>query len=259
MSEDADPAAIGARLRHLRTLGAEGFDGPGLRFVEGLLSRAEALDGAARARLHARAVDRLGNLETRLEAARTEASTALHAARAAGADADGALAADFEAGEFSRLVREAQSRLSRARREDPGADRARALRLLREARERGLPLPEALAPEVAALEAESTPPPASVAASEDPDWRRTGDALSQALYREAAAEAHGAVAVARAADGVPEVHGPYNPEALAAQTLATLAALSPAYLRHVLRDLEDLGSLRRLPAPKPAGRGSSRR
>jgi hypothetical protein len=258
MSEVQEAEAISARLRHLRTLGAEGFDGPGLRFIEGLLGRGEALDGAARVRLHARALDRLSQLETRLETARAEASAALHAARAAGADADGQLAGDFEAGDFARVVREAAGRVSRARREDPGADRARALRLLREARERGLSLPEALAPEVAALEA-NEPAEFDPSADPDPNWRKAGDTLSQALYREAAAEAHGAVAVARAADGVAEVHGPYNPEALAAQALSALEAVSPAYLRHVLADLEDLASLRRLPAPKPVGRGSSRK
>lgn len=248
-----DAASIPHRLRHARALGAEGFDGPGLRFIEGLLSRAEGLDGAARARLHARALDRLGSLETRLEAARTEATTALHAARAAGLDADGALAADFEVGEFARMAREAQARLSKVKRDDPGVDRARALRLLREARGRGVTLPEAFAPEVAALDDDDPLPSAQTGA--DPDWRRAGDVLAQALYREAAAEAHGAVAVARAADGVAEVHGPYNPEALAAQVLATLEAVSPAFLRHLLADLEDLSSLRRLPVPKPTGRG----
>ena len=43
------------RLESLRSEGGDAFDGPGFRFIEGLLRRAGGLDGAAAARLSMRA------------------------------------------------------------------------------------------------------------------------------------------------------------------------------------------------------------
>ncbi|MCB9523816.1 MAG: DUF2894 domain-containing protein [Myxococcales bacterium] len=251
-AEGGAPDAVAGRLTALRAQGAEGFDGPGLRFIEGLLTRAQALAGPARVRLEARALARLDALSDRFHAARAAAQATLIALQAAGADGDGQFAAGFAAGRFTDLERRAPGALRRAQAQDPEADRARLVRLAREARKRGLPLGDAGAL-VEAAEAGAEPPAAAPA-----DARAVGDALARQLFKAAADQARSAVVVARAADTVPSHHGPYNPEALVAEALARLDALSAPYLRAWLVGLEDLAGLQALPEARPPGKRRGR-
>jgi hypothetical protein len=72
-------------------------------------------------------------------------------------------------------------------------------------------------------------------------------ALTHALYEASRAELAATLAALRAEADLPEAAGPYNPQALAAATLAELAALSPAYLAALVAHLGELGVLLALP------------
>lgn len=230
------------RMDTLRESGAEVFDGPGFRFIEGLLERAEGLDGVAGEHLRRRAAERLSAFEAAFASARAEARATLATLDAAEADPDGDFTRAFAAGDYGFVRREAPRALRRARTDDADAARARIVRLARQARGRGLTLPPPLRARVHAATAES--------AADVAELRTVGDQLARALFREAADHARSALVVARAGDRVPETVGPYNPEALAARTLALVEALSPGYLRATLAGLEDLAAMRRLPEPK---------
>ncbi len=233
---------LGARIGALREAGAERFDGPGLRFIEGLLRRAEGLDGRAEARLLERAAARLGALETAFAAAREEAAGAVAELEAEGLPVDAARAA-LAAGD----PREAQRLASHL--VGSGAE-------LRAARER-------LERLVAAAEAGgvSVPEPARRGAggADARAARRLGDDVARLLFREAAEEARSAVVVARAADQVPDQTGPYNARALTARALELAEGLSPTYLRALLASVEDLAALRVLPEPPKPKRRTRRR
>lgn len=234
-----------SRLESLRAQGAEVFDGPGFRFIEGLLDRAEGLDGAAGAHLKRRAADRLSTFEATFASGRAEARATLATLDAAGADPDGAFADAFARGDYGFVRREAPRALRRAKTDDVDAARERVVRLARQARSRGLTLPPPLR---ARLNAATTAP--AHAPETLPELRAAGDQLARALFREAADHARSALVVARAADRLPDAVGPYNPEALSARALALVESLSPGYLRATLAGLEDLAALRRLPEPK---------
>lgn len=232
------------RLESLKADGAATYDPPGLRFIEALLIRAQALDGEAAARLRARATARIDALRDRLEADRSTAEALVDTLRAAGADPEAEYEKAFESGDFRRILRESERALGRAKAEAGPTDRGRLSRLCGQARRQGLGLP----PEVEAA-----------LVSEAPDAaRQAADQLAQALFRHISRDARGAVAVARAADRLPAAVGPYNPAALAGQVLAAAEALSPAWLRSVLSSLEDLGTLQALP-PLPARSHGRRR
>ncbi|MCA9540912.1 MAG: DUF2894 domain-containing protein [Myxococcales bacterium] len=204
------------RLDTLRAAGAEVFDGPGLRFVAGLLDRADALEGVAAEHLRQRAEARLSQFEARFAAARAEAQVSLAVVQAAGADIDGELAEAFERGDFLHIRHEAPRALRRVETDDADAARAR----------------------VVAIETEEHPLS---------EARAVGDHLARALFREAAEHARSALVVARAGDRVPAETGPYNPEALTARVLALVESVSPTYLRAYLSGLGDLAALRQLP------------
>lgn len=211
-------APVAERIEALRAAGAVRFDGPALRFIEALITRAQGLDGAVAGRLHARAAARLATFETSMQAAQSQATEALEALDAADADPDGTLRAAFDAGDFKRVLREAPAAHRRAAARDP---HARLDRLTARAESEGVRVP---------------PTPQA-------DPARAGDHVAQALFRHTADHVHGTVTVARAADRVPADFGPYNADALAARTLATIEALSPDYLRAALARLEDLSAL----------------
>ena len=204
-------------LEALRAAGADRYDGPGFRFIEALLERASTHGGSVAERLQARAAARLAAFRTSMEAAQAEAAATLATLAAAEADPDGVLAAAHAAGDHKRVLREASVALRRARGDDPVA---RFDRLARRARAEGIELPDEAA-----------------------DPARAGDRIAHALFRRAADHARGTLTVARARDRLPADVGPYNPDALAARTLAVLEALSPALLRATLSQLEDLASL----------------
>ena len=230
------------RLETLRAGGAAVFDGPGLRFIETLLERAESLEGVAGEHLRRRAAERLSGFEAAFASARAEARATLATLDAADADPDGDFARAFASGDYGFVRREAPRALRRARTDDADAARARVVRLARQARSRGLTLQPALRARVHAVTA--------AADTDLPTLRTVGDQLARALFREAADHARSALVVARASDRVADDVGPYNPEALAARTLALVETLSPGYLRATLAGLEDLAALRRLPEPK---------
>lgn len=223
MKPAVDPPAaaeLQGLLRSLREAGADRYDGPGFRFIEALLERAESHGGTVAERLEARAAARLAAFQTSMQAARAEAEATLATLQAAEADPDGALAAAHAAGDHKRVLREASVALRRVRSADPAA---RFDRLARRARAEGIELPEEAA-----------------------DPARAGDRLAHALFRQAAEHARGTLTVARAADRLPENVGVYNPDALAARTLAAIEALSPAWLRATLAELDDLAALAQL-------------
>ncbi|AKT35973.1 DUF2894 domain-containing protein [Chondromyces crocatus] len=68
-------------------------------------------------------------------------------------------------------------------------------------------------------------------------------------FKESLGSARATLAVARAADRVPPNAGPYNPHAIAARTLLTAEGLSPAYVRALMDELEDLAALEAAFAP----------
>lgn len=77
-------------------------------------------------------------------------------------------------------------------------------------------------------------------------------ASSRALFRDSAERARAALAVARAADNLPEAAGPYNAQVLAARALEAMNALSPEYLRTFIAALDDLAAVQALTAePEP--------
>lgn len=242
------------RLETLRASGAEVFDGPGFRFIETLLERAEGLDGVAGEHLRRRAAERLSAFEAAFASARAEARATLATLDAADADPDGDFARAFASADYGFVRREAPRALRRARTDDADAARARVVRLARQARSRGLTLQPALRASVHAVTAPQGAAEADGVTLSGPAelsaLRTVGDQLARALFREAADHARSALVVARASDRVAEDVGPYNPEALAARTLALVEALSPGYLRATLAGLEDLAALRRLPEPK---------
>lgn len=231
------------RLEHLRHLGAAVFDPPAFRFVEGLLSRANTLDGAAAERLERRAVARLQVLERAFFAAQEEAAEMLDQLRREGADPEERFAAAFQQGDFGLLLRDGPRVLRQLRSGTAEAARARLRRLLDQAERRAAHLTADLreAAEHSLTEAGRADPRAEQVA------REAGDRLAQALYREAAEHVRAAVMVARAHDRLSEDFGLYNPQALAARALAQLEATSPAFLRHYLAWLDDLAALKQLP------------
>lgn len=234
-----------SRLDQLRAAGAEVFDGPGFRFIEALLGRAEGLEGLAGEHLRRRAAERLSAFEAAFASAQAEARATLGTLTAAGADPDGGFAEAFARGDYKHIKQEAARALRAARTDDVDIARERVVRLWRQAQARGATVPPSLRERVAAVERGPQPMP---------ELRALGDRLAQALFREAADHARSALVVARAADRLPEQAGPYNPEALSAQALALVEGLSPGYLRAYLTGLEDLDALRRLPEGTPPGK-----
>ena len=225
-----------ARLERLEELGVAAFDGPGLRFVRALIDRAAQFDGPARAQLTARATTRLDDLEATFETRRREAREALDALRRGAHGSDNELEQAFARGELNQVVREARRRLQRLESAGYATALARLKRLTEQARQRSVPLSEALERQL--LIAKRDPP------SDDRAARALGDQVAHALFRHAASTVRATVAVARAADNAPSEAGPYNPRVLSALALAALETLSPAYLRAYVAGLEDLAALR---------------
>jgi hypothetical protein len=77
------------------------------------------------------------------------------------------------------------------------------------------------------------------------------NALSTALFHESLVSARATLAVARAADNVPEDAGPYNAQVLASRALCAAERLSAHYLRALVASLQDLGALSAALEPPP--------
>lgn len=240
------------RLEALKSLGAEAYDGPGLRFIESLLAKAAEYDGVVAERLRARASERFETFEAAFDAARAEAASMLRALQDEGGDPDGKFASMLARGEFGALTTEGPRALRQLKSGATEAHQDRVRRLLSQVEAKGVLLPAELADE--ALRA--TLGEGRGAPGADRRVREVGDRVARALYQEAAQHARSAVVVARAHDRLSDDFGHYNPQALVARVLREAEALSPNYLRALLGSLEDLAALRHLPEPKRRlGRG----
>jgi hypothetical protein len=225
------------RLARLAEAHAERFDPEGLRFAERLLS----------AGLEKRAEARLDKLEHDLAAAKAEAEEALTRLEKTGVAASEAARRAMSEGDY-RLARRLASRALRSQDERPIP--RWALAIAERARERRGELPRSLALRLDALTG-----PATTAR----EARDVAEALSRALYRESLSSARAALALARAADEVPDEAGPYNTSALAAQVLAVFGELSPEYTASLVRMLDELAALEALSATIDAPRTGKRR
>ncbi|AUX48345.1 hypothetical protein SOCE26_098790 [Sorangium cellulosum] len=235
------------RLAALRRAGADRFDPPGYRFVEALLERARALDGGARARLDARASARLAALEAAFHRARADAMAELRALADAGVPDDGALAAALDRGELAAVVRAARRRLRERAAERQPTSVPWLARLRGEAAARDMRLPEPLARDLAELPCEGD----VVERRVKRQAQALTSALSTALFHESLVSARATLAVARAADNIPEDAGPYNAQVLASRALCAAERLSGHYLRALVAGLQDLGALAAALEPEP--------
>ena len=233
-----DPAELVAALRDA---GAEVFDPLGFRFVESLVARAEILGGGARDRLLERARLRIEALDAALRDARRTAEQELGALGAEGASIAPALREALARGEVSQVrreIRRERSDRSRERVQVPWLSRLRVA-----AAARGAHLPEEVTRDLEGDGDDSVDRGAHTRAV------AAGGALSRALFRASAESARAMLAVARAADDVPDGAGPYNAQVLAARALAVMAELSPVYVRVAVAMADDLAALEALLAP----------
>ncbi|WP_434043830.1 MULTISPECIES: DUF2894 domain-containing protein [Sorangium] len=241
------PHLLPARLAALQAAGAPRFDPASYRLIEALLERAGSLDGGARARLAARAADRLAALEASFHRARAEAEAQLRALADAGIPDDGALAAALALGDLPAVVRAARRRLralaqGRQKTAVPSLARLRGEIAAREVR-----LPEPLARDLAQLPCDGD----VIERRVKRQAQALSNALSTALFHESLVSARATLAVARAADNVPEDAGPYNAQVLAARALCAAERLSEPYLRALVASLQDLGALAAALEPPP--------
>lgn len=240
-------SAAAARLAALRAAGAHRFDPASYRFVEALLERARALDGGARARLDARASARLTALEAAFHGARAVAEAELRALADAGVPDGGELAAALSLGELPAVVRAARRRLRALAAGRQTTAVPSLARLRGEASARDMRLPEPLARELAALPCDGD----VVERRVKRQAQALSNALSTALFHESLVSARATLAVARAADNVPEDAGPYNAQVLASRALCAAERLSAHYLRALVASLQDLGALSAALEPPP--------
>jgi hypothetical protein len=239
------------RLAALRASGAEAFDPEGFGLVIALLDRAEALGGGARDRLRQRAAERIELLDASLRKARADAERDVAKLIEAGAPVGPEVRDAIGRGEIAgvkRAIRGARRALveSRRRVEVPWA-----MRLHDTARARGARLPPEVARDLDRLAEDGGAVPRDAHARAV----AVGSTVATALLRESAESARATIAVARAADNLPDTAGPYNGQVLAARALGAMAAISPAYVSAVVAAIDDLAGAeaRITPAtPKPA-------
>ncbi|MGK3969647.1 DUF2894 domain-containing protein [Sorangium sp. So ce118] len=241
------PGSSAARLAALQATGAHRFDPASYRFVEALLERARALDGAAAAHLAARASARLTALEVAFHRARADAEAQLRALADAGVPDDGALAQALALGELPAVVRAVRRRLRALAAERQKTAVPALARLRGEAAARDVRLPEPLARDLAALPCDGD----VIERRVKRQAQALSNALSTALFHESLVSARATLAVARAADNVPEDAGPYNAQVLASRALCAAERLSEHYLRALVASLQDLGALAAALEPQP--------
>ncbi|WP_433930828.1 DUF2894 domain-containing protein [Sorangium cellulosum] len=241
------PHPLPARLAALQAAGAHRFDPASYRLIEALLERAGSLDGGARARLAARAADRLAALEASFHRARAEAEAQLRALADAGIPDDGALAAALALGDLPAVARAARRRLRALAQGRQKTAVPSLARLRGEIAARDVRLPEPLARDLARLPCDGD----VVERRVKRQAQALSNALSTALFHESLVSARATLAVARAADNVPEDAGPYNAQVLAARALCAAERLSEPYLRALVASLQDLGALAAALEPPP--------
>lgn len=229
MSEPAVPDALRA------------FDPEGARLVDRLV----ASGNAERARA------RLETMATARAAAEAELDDARRRLRESGAREPREIACAIQEGDLRharRLVERALVTHARLR-DAPAAKWAQSL--AERARSRSIRLAPDLAARVRRLD--SAPPDRSL-----DEARAVAAELSRAMHDEALTGARATVALARVRDSIPEGAGPYNPQAIAADALARLGALSPSYAAAFIASLDDITALDLL-APPPKARAPRRR
>lgn len=238
--------AARARLDGLHAGGGAEFDPLGQALIVTLLARAEAEAEAVRALLAARIEARLDSLEAALRAGRALAAKELGTLADAGIEAPQELREALARGDCGGVKRGVR-RLLGARKEAQRTARVPWIARLRgEARAREVALPDEVTRDLEALRVED-------GAVERGEMRRAqalGNAMSSALFRDSAESARAELAVARAADNLPEGAGPYNGQVLAAKALSAMAALSPGYVRALIAGLDDLAAVEALLAPE---------
>lgn len=239
----------------LRAAGGEVFDPLGFRFIESLVARGEILGGGARDRLFDRARLRIDALGAALREARVTAEQELRALAADGASIAPVLREALARGEVARVRRDLRRALQGRAKERQRVQVPWLTRLRGAAVSRGARLPDAVTRDLEGVGAED----GSVDRGAHTRVVAVGDALSDALFRESAESMRAMLAVARAADDVPDDAGPYNGQVLAARALAVMAELSPTYVRAVVAMADDLAALEALLAPEAeAARGKKK-
>lgn len=234
------------RLDGLRASGGAEFDPLGQALIVTLLARAEAEADAVQTLLAGRIEARLASFEAALRAERALAAKELGTLADAGIEAPDDLCEALARGDCGGVKRGVR-RLLGARREAQRTARVPWIARLRgEARAREVTLPDEVTRDLATLRVED-------GAVERGEMRRAqalGNAMSSALFRDSAESARAELAVARAADNLPEGAGPYNGQVLAAKALSAMAALSPGYVRALIAGLDDLAAVEVLLAPE---------
>lgn len=241
-----DDAGLEARLEALGAGGAEALDGPGLALARALVARGEALGGAPRDHLRARAAARVAQIERALASGREAARQAIAALVEVLGEAPPALHDALARGDLDGVRRAVRRRLRDLARERRRVAVPWAARLHGEARSRGAALPEEVSRDLDALAAAP-----DVAHGAHASAAALGSTVSSALFRASAESVRAAMAVARAADNVPADAGPYNAQVLAARALSIMAELAPAYLQVVVTAVDDLAALEARLAVEP--------
>lgn len=202
-----DPGAV---LASLRARGADGFDPVGLRFVEALARRADAADGAVRARVLHRLAAALSEFEARFDAAARAADARLTQAGERFPDASPTLLGYYRAGNFTALHR--------------------LLTTLESA-----PPPSPIAALLALLEQQAATAPsaghAAAPAAELKSVRHFG-----AAWARLGTDRQLAQALAQAPDNA----GPLNSHHLVLQSLKLMNEIAPGYLRRFIAQVDAL-------------------
>jgi hypothetical protein len=237
MSARCDAAR--GRLDSLREGGGAEYDPLGQALIITLLARAEAEDEGVQAILMTRIEARLAALESALRAGRDDAHREIATLVDAGIEPSPAVREALRQGDFS-TVRRGVRQLFGAHRDAKKTARVPWIARLRgEASSRDLALSDEVTRGLDALEIED----GSVDRTEMRRAQALGNAMSSALFRESAEGARAELAVARAADNLPDGAGPYNGQVLAAKALSAMAALSPGYVRALIAGLDDLAAM----------------
>lgn len=234
------------RLDGLRADGGAEYDPLGQAMIVTLVTRAEAEDVAVQTLLIPRIEARLRSLESAFREGRAGAHGEIATLEGAGIEPSVAVREALQRGDFASVRRGARQ-LQGARKEAKKPARVPWIARLRgEARSRDLALSDEVTRGLDALQAED----GTVDRTEMRRAQALGNAMSSALFRESAEGARAELAVARAADNLPDGAGPYNGQVLAAKALAAMAALSPGYVRSLIAGLDDLAAMEALLAPE---------
>ncbi len=240
--------AARVRLDGLRERGGSEYDPLGQALILTLVARAEAEDEAVKTLLMGRIEARLCSLESAFRAERAHADDEIATLANAGIEPSFAVREALQRGDFASVRRGARQ-LHGARKEAQKTARVPWIARLRgEARSRDLALSDDVTRGLDALGLGFED--GTVDRAERRRAQALGNAMSSALFRESAEGARAELAVARAADNLPDGAGPYNGQVLAAKALSAMAALSPGYVRALIAGLDDLAAMEVLLAPE---------